>query len=717
MSSAYNEPFSPAIQLTADDSLQTRLDSRLRIVARVLWPVVVGIAVVLFVAGLAVGVSQLKEVCRSDLCHPGQLSPEEYEFHQQLGLSLIFYAWYTTISYAIFGFVCVAVGTLIFWRKSDDWLALFISLVLALMGTGAIPVIIALEPHFSNVVVVTRLLPFVSLNLLPLIMFLFPDGRFVPRWTRWLALVWIINSVVLLVANPIGRGAITSGPPGPFTILMFAMGGAAQIYRFRRSTNPNHRQQTRWVLFGFVGHVISVIVIITALALYPDLIRPGLANIIFDKYAFAIVGLAPIAFIPMSLAVAVMRYRLWDIDIIINRTVVYTILSALVIIIYILIVGSLSAVFHRGGNLVWPLVATGVVAVSFHTMMDLIQRTINRVMFGNRDEPYVVLERLSRQFEPVLIVDEVLPAIVQTIAQTLRLPFAAITLRQQNKYILAAVYPDMLTDPPQESVQSIPLVYQSETIGQLLVAPRDRGDILSPRDLKLLETIARQASIAAYNVRLTADLQRSRQALVTAREEERRRLRRELHDGLGPVLASMSFRLDATRNLIEADVDQAQANLAILKEQVQESLSTIRRIAYNLRPPALDELGLMGALREHCVAMGSTQSLQISFEAPNDLPPLSAAVEVATYRIAMEALTNVQRHAKATSCCICLTVDDRLTIEVLDDGQGLDEDARAGVGLTAMRERASELGGQCIIENMADSGTRVYAVLPLIQDT
>jgi signal transduction histidine kinase len=718
MSSVYNEPLSTTINWPADDTSQTRLDAPWLTIARVSWLMVVGIAAVLFVAGLVVGVGQLQEVCTGDLCHPMQLTPEEYQFHQQLDLSLTFYAWYTTISYAIFGFICVAVGTLIFWRKSDDWLALFISMVLALMGTGAIPVIIALEPHFSYIKVVTRLLPFVSLNLLPLIMFLFPDGRFVPGWTKWSAIAWIIYSVVIFVANPIGRGAITSGPPGPFTIFMFAMGGAVQIYRYRRTTNPHHRQQTRWVLFGFVGHVISVICIITAFALYPELTRTSQPNIIFDKYAFSIVGLTPILFIPMSLALSVMRYRLWDIDIIINRTLVYTILSAVVVGLYVLIVGLLSTLFHNGNSLLWSLAATGVVAVSFHTLMDTIRRTINRIMFGNRDEPYVVLEQLSRQFEPVMVVDEVLPAIVQTIAQTLRLPYAAITLNQQGKYELAAMYPASQANvPPRGSVQSIPLVYQSEIIGQLLVASRDRGDILSPRDVKLLETIARQASVAAYNVRLTADLQRSRQELVTAREEERRLLRRELHDGLGPVLASMSFRLDATHNLLESDVPQAQANLATLKDQVQDSLSTIRRIAYNLRPPALDELGLVGALREHCVAMGSSHSLKVSFDAPDTLPSLSAAVEVAAYRIAIEALTNIQRHAGASACCICMTVGDHLTIEVLDDGQGLGDNVRAGVGLTAMRERASELGGQCIIENRADGGTRVYAILPLIQET
>ncbi|NDJ76126.1 MAG: sensor histidine kinase [Chloroflexi bacterium] len=234
-----------------------------------------------------------------------------------------------------------------------------------------------------------------------------------------------------------------------------------------------------------------------------------------------------------------------------------------------------------------------------------------------------------------------------------------------------------------------------------------------------MDTIARQVAIAAYNVRLTDDLQRSREQIVTTREEERRRLRRDLHDGLGPVLAAMSFRLDAIHNFIENDSDQARNLTVELKAQVQSSLAEIRRIAYNLRPPALDELGLLGALREHLASAQQHDGVCFSLESPEMLPPLPAAVEVAAYRIVTEAVTNVQRHADASVCTIKLALDVHqacLSLEVIDNGRGISSQQAAGVGLTAMRERAAELGGQFCIESPADGGAHIQAWLPVFSD-
>ena len=263
------------------------------------------------------------------------------------------------------------------------------------------------------------------------------------------------------------------------------------------------------------------------------------------------------------------------------------------------------------------------------------------------------------------------------------------------------------------SMEILPLVYQLETIGQLILAPRAPGEQFSQTDRRLLETIARQAGIAAYNVRLTQDLQRSRERLVTTREEERRRLRRDLHDGLGPVLAAMSFRLDTIHNLIESDPQTARNTVTHLKSQVQTALADIRRIAYDLRPPALDELGLVGALQEHITALNQCNRLQIALKGPRRIAPLAAAVEVAAYRIALEAITNVVRHADARHCEVQLSLDDWLCMEVADDGRGITRSVRAGVGMSSMRERAEELGGTCAVEAMTTGGTRVVVRLPL----
>jgi signal transduction histidine kinase len=237
--------------------------------------------------------------------------------------------------------------------------------------------------------------------------------------------------------------------------------------------------------------------------------------------------------------------------------------------------------------------------------------------------------------------------------------------------------------------------------------------------MQLLSNIARQAGAAVHAVQLTAALQRSREHLVTTREEERRRLRRDLHDGLGPTLAGQTLKLDAALDLVEKDPAAAQSMLLDLKSQTQDTVTRIRRLVYDLRPPALDDLGLAGALQAHIYRMeGATNGLHISIDVPDGgLPPLAAAVEVAAYRIAQEGLTNIVRHAQAKECQLRLSLlegDTRaLYLEIIDDGIGLPRKHRPGVGMNSMRERAAELGGYCVIEPGSGGGTRVLACLPL----
>jgi signal transduction histidine kinase len=212
--------------------------------------------------------------------------------------------------------------------------------------------------------------------------------------------------------------------------------------------------------------------------------------------------------------------------------------------------------------------------------------------------------------------------------------------------------------------------------------------------------------------RFTEDLQRSRERLVVAREEERRRIRRDLHDGLGPMLASLTLKLDVASDMV-GDKPAARALLRDLKDQTQTAITDIRGLVYALRPPALDDLGLVAALREEAEQYGLS-GLDVSFDAPQTLPPLPAAVEVAIYRIAQEALTNVARHANARQCTVRLILSNDLAeLEVSDDGQGLAPSSGRGVGLGSMRERAEELGGTCFVESPPAGGTRLRATVPL----
>jgi signal transduction histidine kinase len=255
----------------------------------------------------------------------------------------------------------------------------------------------------------------------------------------------------------------------------------------------------------------------------------------------------------------------------------------------------------------------------------------------------------------------------------------------------------------------VPLTFQGETVGRLAISPAAAGEELDERGRRLVEQLARQAGPAVYGVRLTRELQRSREAIVTAREEERRRIRRDLHDGLGPQLAGIALQLSAAAN--GADDPRVAALARDIEEQTQGAIADVRRLVENLRPPQLDEFGLAGAIRSQ--ADRFRDELEVSVDAPAPLRPLPAAVEVAAYRIATEALTNAARHAGARHCAIALRLDGALEVEVRDDGRGLAPAHRTGIGLVSMRERAAELGGTCVVEPVPGGGTRILATLPI----
>ena len=314
--------------------------------------------------------------------------------------------------------------------------------------------------------------------------------------------------------------------------------------------------------------------------------------------------------------------------------------------------------------------------------------------------------------------EAVLPTIVETVAQALKLPYAAITLQQGETSTIAASY-----GSAQDRLVRLPLLYQSEQVGELVLALRLPGERFTSIDRALLDDLARQAGMAVHAVRLTAelkrltvDLQRSREHLITAREEERRRLRRDLHDGLGPQLASLTLKLETARNRLAYDT-LADTLLTDLTTRTQAAVADIRRLVYALRPPSLDELGLLAALWEQALQYSDlgADGLHIHIDTPDHLPELSAALEVAVYRIAQEALTNVVHHAHARHCTVRLALDERvrrLILEVRDDGGGMTPEAKMGVGLVSMRERAEELGGTWTIKQVPTGGTCVLVALP-----
>jgi signal transduction histidine kinase len=656
-------------------------------------------------------------------CTAGQLMPGNLQALAQLHLSLQTYAILVTALNVAVSLLFWGVGILLFWRKSQEWMGLFVSFLFIVFGSsGATDTFLlgdpalAQTPVFMTVLVtaVGLLINIVQWPALGAFLVTFPTGRFTPRWS------WVIIPLCMAQDGLFWLG-VASGPALLFAgdlVLVFGSMLALQVYRYRRIYNAVQRQQTKWFVFAcLVGITLGVLV-------------SGLSGVVpafgapDSWYQLLQAAMSPLIIsllIPPGLAIAILRYRLWDIDVIINRTVVYGTLTLSVIGLYILVVVGLGTLIQAQGNVLLSLLATGVVAILFQPLRAWLQRGVNRLMYGERDNPYLVLARLGQRLEAALAPESILPTIVETVALTLKLPYVAIELEtpadpstsSPATSIIGAAY-----GVPRGTSLRWPLVYQQELLGALLVAPR-AGEAFRAADQRLLADLARQAGVAAHAVRLTTALQQARERLVLAREEERRRLRRDLHDGLGPQLAALTLKAGSARALFSQDPAEALALLKDLETTTQRAVADIRRLVYALRPPTLDERGLVAAIQECAASAGTHQraseeeGLQVTVETPSCLPPLPAAVELAAYRITQEALTNVVRHAGARHGVIRLTLAEALCLEISDDGAGLPPEYQRGVGLASMRERAEELGGTCLVETRASGGVRVLARLPV----
>ena len=552
------------------------------------------------------------------------------------------------------------------------------------------------------------------------VLLLFPDGRLPSRrwafagWAAGLGLVLIMLMVMLhpgpltswyLPANPFGiPGA------GPFLIgvgnvgaalLLLGVGGAlaAVFGRFRRSVGVQ-RQQLKWLAYAVALNVVSGTLAAVGGAVWPNVAWAAQISITLSN-----VGILTLV---AAAAVAILRYRLYDIDLVINRTLVYGALTVAVAALYMLVVGGLGVLLQAQGSLLLALVGVGLVALVAQPVRDRVQRAVNRLMYGERDDPYAVLSRLGQRLEATLLPEAVLPTLVETVAQALKLPYAAVLLSSDNGDRLMAAHGRPVGEPLR-----LPLAYHGEPVGQLAVSPRAPGEPFSPADRRLLADLARQAGVALYAVGLTLTLQHSRERLVTAREEERRRLRRDLHDGLGSQLSALHLQAGTLRLALPPGLPAVEAQLLELQAEIHSAIGDLRRLVYALRPPALDELGLAGALRSLAAQCSTAEGLRVQVSAAEQLPPLPAAVEAAAYRITQEALANVVRHARAQRGQVRLAVTGGLRLEVGDDGVGLPAERTAGVGLRSMRERAEELGGTCAVEAAPGGGTRVAIHLPL----
>jgi signal transduction histidine kinase len=522
-----------------------------------------------------------------------------------------------------------------------------------------------------------------------------------------IAAVYLVPIAIMttwILATTIGSGsvfeALNSAVTLQLVMVLFTIAAVIGliVLQYRSATEPRVRQQVRWVAWGS-GMALTVV---AAGWFIPELLTGG------PLLPWNTLGLSGLPF-PAAVGIAVLRHRLFDIDVVINRTLVYAGLTAAVVAVYVAAAAFLGSLVPGDGSFATSLLATGAAALAALPIRDRLQRAVNRLMYGDRDDPYRAITRLGERLSASLTTDEILPTVVATVAGALRLPYVAIEIGSGEITTIVAA-----TGRPEGALVRMPLVDQGEQIGELIVAPRAPGEAFSRADRNLLAGLAHEAGRAARSVRLIAEVERSRRQLVSGREEERRRLRRDLHDGLGPAVAGARLKAEAARSLAGRRPDDAAVLLDELDADLAGLLEEVRRISRGLRPPALDELGLMPALRAQASRFTAEPGLDLLVEGPAELPPLPAAVEAAAYWIALEAVTNVSRHSSASHCLVRIRLGDGLEVEVEDDGVGIPAGTRRGVGLTAMRERAAEVGGTCQVEQRPGAGgTRVVAHLPL----
>jgi signal transduction histidine kinase len=532
-------------------------------------------------------------------------------------------------------------------------------------------------------------------NLLPA---LYPNGRLASRWWRWpvgAAAAGILLMMMALMLSPSGYDDVAPGRPpissptisavcfiagAPLLVVGTLVIWGGSVVRLVRA-RPPERQQLAWLLLVIIPWVL-------------------LSFFVGGHSLFELVGLL----IPVAIAVGVLRYRLLGIEVVVRRGLVYGALTAAVVGVYLLVTTVAGARLDRG-----PLpgvVAAALVAVGLTPLRDRLQAAVDRLVYGDRHDPMRAVTRLGDRMAAAGETD-LLPTVLATVTDAVRAPGAAVVA--PNGSVLASHG----ADPAGRGGELLALRVGGRDLGLLQVAPRTPGEPYSEGDRRLLAALAPQVAAVVRALELAEALEAERDRVVAATRQERDRLRRDLHDGLGPSLSGVGLGLQALQDAQTAgDVAAAEQLLGRIRQEVATAVGEVRRILEDLRPAVLDRAGLPDAVRQHAAAVAPGQ-LEVSVDA-GQLPGLPADVEAAAYRIIQEALTNVVRHADAHQAHITLAAaDSTLMVKVADDGHGIRGHGRDGaVGLASMRQRAEALHGTLRVDS-SDQGTTVIANLPL----
>lgn len=567
--------------------------------------------------------------------------------------------------------------------------------LLTVRGARAVPLRFPLVELAIVIVMLTTLLTFaladggddtpsllVAASMLAwlVLLFTYPDGRFVPSRS---VLVFAVGAVGIVASQLLAEG-------GGVLLVSFAgafgVGVVSQVFRYRRRSSILERQATKWVMVG----LIPAATLFLGIGLVASTTSLG-AGALEEDWYFALSSSA-IWLVPWCAAIGVLSPTRGRVDPLVYWLVVVCGSTLVLLWAYFL------------AEPAWgPEMAAAITAALVLPVSSGMRRLARRLVYGGN--PGMALAALGESLEQSLQPGDVAGVVARTVVDSLSVPYAAVTLVSGVRHAVGEI--------DDGAAEQFPVLYAGEQVAWIEVAPRHGELGLAPRDRAVLQRLAISSGTALHAAATLQRLQAARENLVMAREEERRRLRRELHDDLAPTLVALGFTAASASAVLERDVGRARQLLDGLQESISVAVERVREIAYDLRPPVLDDIGLMAALGDR-LGTDDPGPPRVEVRGHLDEERVPAAVQLAALRIAQEAVTNVRRHAGASTCCVEITEEaEQLVLRVSDDGRGVRSGVRRGVGSRSMEEQAAELGGEVALVT-SPGGTTVEARLPLV---